>query len=105
MDTICFPKVQIWQEQVLSNHSINIMVTTLVYFSNCKGFPEKTLNTMITNSGNEKKYIHTKVTAITCGGMRGLKDLADACVFIAKESSTSHRFISPGIYLLCIDNR
>lgn len=36
--------------------------------------------------------------------MRGLKDLADACIFIAKESSTSHRFISPGMNRIYIHN-
>jgi len=34
-------------------------------------------------------------SAITCGGMRGLKDLADACVLSAKDAGATHRFIQP----------
>ena len=33
--------------------------------------------------------------AITGGGMRGLKDLADACVLTAKAEGRPHRFVSP----------
>jgi hypothetical protein len=36
-----------------------------------------------------------RCSAITCGGMRGLKDLADSCVEHAKKSKLRHRFIQP----------
>lgn len=34
-------------------------------------------------------------SAISCGGMRGLKDIADALVLNAKEQGKPHRFIQP----------
>lgn len=37
----------------------------------------------------------THNSAITCGGMRGLKDLADGLVLGAKDLNTFHRFIQP----------
>lgn len=34
-------------------------------------------------------------SAIICGGMRGLKDIADGCVLYAKSNQQTHKFIQP----------
>lgn len=34
-------------------------------------------------------------SAIICGGMRGLKDIADGCVLYAKQNQQVHKFIQP----------
>jgi hypothetical protein len=34
-------------------------------------------------------------SAIISGGMRGLKDIADACILNAKDQGKSHSFVQP----------
>ena len=56
---------------------------TLRMFNEHYGFSQERLDSCIQSS------------AISCGGMRALKDLADGCVIQARQSGEMHRFIAP----------
>eukprot|EP01125_Pyxidicula_operculata_P017099 TRINITY_DN5952_c0_g2_i1.p1 TRINITY_DN5952_c0_g2~~TRINITY_DN5952_c0_g2_i1.p1 ORF type:complete len:488 (-),score=68.44 TRINITY_DN5952_c0_g2_i1:98-1561(-) len=68
---------------LLSKGSETSTSAVLNLFNHHFGFDKETLN-MCKNS-----------IAITCGGMRGLKDLADGSIMISKKDKTFHRFIQP----------
>jgi len=68
---------------LLSKGSDDARASVLNAFNKYYNLPKNLLDKCIQNS------------AITCGGMRGLKDLADACVLGAKDAGATHRFIQP----------
>jgi histidinol-phosphate/aromatic aminotransferase/cobyric acid decarboxylase-like protein len=66
---------------LMSKGAENARSATLNYFNEHYGFGSQELELLNQNS------------AITCGGMRGLKDLADGCIMYAKSMGIPHRFI------------
>eukprot|EP01119_Soliformovum_irregulare_P015344 TRINITY_DN4308_c0_g1_i1.p1 TRINITY_DN4308_c0_g1~~TRINITY_DN4308_c0_g1_i1.p1 ORF type:complete len:493 (+),score=113.78 TRINITY_DN4308_c0_g1_i1:27-1505(+) len=68
---------------LLSKGSDEARRSVLDLFNDHYDFPKHSLEKLYGNS------------AITSGGMRGLKDIADACIMHARETNTAHRFIQP----------